>query len=135
MYRYSGLSLVGSSLVDRFRSKAGVNADEDAEFPYVAFIKPPRFCVCDVGEPFVFGGTFARLLYCAGVKVCLPMTTRSAIPPAPGRLNAIMSFIMLGEGDLFEGHFCELFGIEFCALFGLKKAISISFLKRSNSLD
>jgi hypothetical protein len=40
----------------------------------------------------------AELLYCAGVKVCLPMTTRSDIPCPPGGLNAIMSFIMLEKG-------------------------------------
>jgi len=40
-------------------------------------------------------------LYCAGVKVSLPMMTRSDIP-APSRLNAIMSFIMLEKGIFLE---------------------------------
>lgn len=49
----------------------------------------------------VSGVPFAGLLYCVGVKVCLPMTTRSNIP-CPRRFKRDNEFYRVREGDLFE---------------------------------
>ena len=50
-----------------------------------------------VGEPFEFGGYVCEMLYCAGVKVCLPMTIRSDIP-CPRPFKRDNHFIMLEKG-------------------------------------